>query len=327
MAALKPPAMTAARLLALLASGGKSRELSLAEAKRRFGITPLQVARVQRRLLSVHQDLGVERLNLSLLLARDSQKRLVIKSSGPELLSRVARLHKADAALASQALQRLALTPGQHKALDALAQRLRAASEGVEPAQGLVNYGGRLAEPLRAKVELLLAAMEQAKPLSFVYRGGSACRMVWPLSVREDKGVWRVLAWDPAPGKGLRCFVAQNMAQLRADEAAFPWPSQLGSVEQLRARDLSVYQAEAKDQRVTLKIKGPRSHVATAWLSPAQLKAALAGKAQSFSMQSGQPRWVARLAVQAWPDCQVLGPPAFKKAWESELEVMRRNNS
>ncbi len=307
---------SAAQVLGLLARAAQVKEgLLLDEAMARFGLDMAGLIRLQRQVLDPVEELGPQGLDLGLQFGRINGH-TVLTAHAPRLLAVLTRLPLDEARLARLGLLQLACRPELRSPLQRLTRRLsHEAGENFE--HPLLRRGATLPPRRRQTLARLLEAQQSRRVVRLGYKASPLSRVVWPLSTRPDAGVWRLLAFDPAPGKGLRTFRLEGLHDLRVLDEHFAWPSHLGSPQELRAYDLSVYQSGAADVLVKVKVRGDAAQAFG-------LAAPRGGGWRVMSLKSTSPAWVARQALTQWPNAQVLAPPEFKQAWMDEVEGVRQ---
>jgi predicted DNA-binding transcriptional regulator YafY len=240
---------TVARAAAVLAAAvKKGRRPSFAEMQRRFGIGLRELMHLNARL-GINDDMnGTTQLRLELHFEDGG-----VRAIGADRLSQLTRLSRVQAAFAAQALEQLAVQGPTKAFATGLAGRLKAAAGQVD--DQLLIYRPSDPERLRAKVALLHAALQQQQTVAFEYRGPaskSAGRVVDPLSLRRDQGVWRLLGFDQHR-QALRVFKLEHLTKLVITAHPFTWPKGL-KPDEVKSRDLSVYAPSGKETAVKLKV-------------------------------------------------------------------------
>jgi predicted DNA-binding transcriptional regulator YafY len=156
--------------------------------------------------------------------------------------------------------------------------------------------------------------------VEFIYEGSEKPgRNVQPLSLRNDDGVWRLLAWD-LDRKGLRIFKLVHIRKVAAGKR-FKWPTVLNKTK-LRAQDLSLYQPNGKEQTVLVQIRNPALERYQSFFPNVRITKKDMGW-KKLSMVTQDPQWAARTFLPGLGDVQILGPAEFRKAWLEEIKAVK----
>ena len=301
----------AAAVLAAAVKGKQGRLPSLALMQKRFGIG-------LRELLHLNARLGInDDMNGSMQLRLELQfEDGAVRAIGADRLSQLTRLSRVQAAFAAQALQQLAVQGPTKAFASGLAARLKEAAGQVD--DQLLIYRPSDPERLRAKVALLHAALQSSQTVAFEYRGPaskSAGRVVDPLSLRRDQGVWRLLGWDQHRA-ALRVFKLEHLTKLVVTNHKFEWPKGL-KPDDVKSRDLSVYEPSGKEVKVKLRVS---ARVAEDWVSVFKKvgKPDKSGWAEA-TLMVGNVEWLLRTFLPRVDEVKVLGPEKVRQLWRDEL--------
>lgn len=314
---------TVARMLKVLAAGVKSRggrTPNLEEVEERYGIGIRDILRLSRRLSSSEDLSPAGQLPLQLFFGYGQDDTLALGSQGAEPLLQLSRLSKADALLAAQALDSLAVDSEAKKLCASLASKLRkAAGSVIEDSRFLYKPSDPVA--MLKKVALIRQGAAEQRTLAFEYRGPSsksAGRVADPLSLRRDDGAWRVLAWDHQR-QAMRTFALDHLAKIVITGNHFEWPKGTRP-EEIKARDLSIYQPTGKEIEVKLRVS---RRIAEEWKRSFK-KIGKLGKAgtRDVTIMAASGEWMLRTFLPMVDEVRVLGPEKVMQLWKDEIKAL-----
>jgi len=311
---------TVARMLKVLAAGVRGRGKhapSIQEVEARYGIGIRELLRLSYRLSAAEDFSPAGQLPLQLFIDQGDGETRLLGSQGADALVQLSRLSKADAILAADALENLAVEPKAGEACRHLALRLRKAV-GSFAADSRFLYRPSDPPAILAKVALVREGLNERHTLAFEYRGPaskSAGRVADPLSLRRDNGAWRVLGWDHHR-EALRTFAVDHMAKIVVTEHVFEWPKGIDP-KAVKSRDLSIYQPTGKETEVRLRVT---RRVAGEWKN-AFKKVGKPAKDSwcDASIMAASTEWLVRTFLPMVDEVQVIGPESARQLWMAEI--------
>ena len=236
------------------------------------------------------------------------------------VLERAMGVSRTEAQLALEALTYIDFPEPHRKVLKDIEKGLKDALKGGRPAENPFLFTHQSPPFLGPDGLKLAQSIQEEKEVEFNYEGSEMPhRKVQPLSLRNDDGVWRLLAWD-LDRKGLRIFKLVHIRKVVVGKR-FKWPATLNKAK-LRAQDLSVYQPNGKEQNVLVQIRNPTLERYQSFFPHTRIdKKDLGWK--RLSLVSQDPEWAARLFLPGLGDVHILGPAEFKKAWLDEIKSIK----
>jgi len=314
---------TLARVLTILTAGARGRGRrppTIREVEARYGIDIRELLRLARRLTEAEDFSPAGQLPLQLFFDQDAGGTRILGSQGADALVQLSRLGKADAILAADALESLAVEPGAGEACRRLASRLRKAAGGSVTDLDFL-YHPSDPSAVRAKVALIREGLNKRRTLAFEYRGPSsksAGRVADPLSLRRDNGAWRVLTFD-RQREALRTFAIGHMAKIVVTDHVFEWPKGV-DLQAARSRDLSIYQPTGRETEVKLRVT---RKLADEWRKAFKRvgKVAKDGWCDTTIM-SASTDWLVRTFLPMVDEVKVLSPEEVRKRWRDEIEYL-----
>ena len=294
------PTRTARRLRRILEMVpwvlAQSEPPTVAEACRRFGITPAQLVE-DLELLYV---CGVHPFTPDTLIwATVEEDRVVIESG---FFTRMPRPEPAQALALIAAARAVAQTPGSPAALRSGLAKLEAALPGQLASSLVVD----LEAP--EQLEGLRQALSENRAVEMEYysysRDALTERRVDPAEVYAALGSWYLVGWCHLAG-GPRRFRVDRIRRLDILDT----PAERAG----EARGLDpAYEATEDDLRVTLRL-GPEA----AWVGeyyPLEEDQPLDGGGRRVVLATGSPEWLTRLLLRLGPAGHVEGPPEVAAA-------------
>lgn len=308
------------RLIALFA--GLKTPMTLEQLEKRFGVRYSDLMFLEKHFLGQSEEMsstGDFGFRLDMQKLKNGQT--LVTPIVPTVLERAVGVSNSEAQLALAALTYIEVPEPRRKILKEIETDLSEALKKVKNPTNIPFLFSRQSPPFLDPEGLKVAqGVQEETELEFNYEGANKFeRKVQPLSLRNDDGVWRLLAWD-LDRQGLRIFKLSNIQKVVPGKG-FKWPTQLDKAK-IRATDLSVYQPNGKEQKVVLQIRNPTLEMYRSFFPNVRINKKDKGW-KKISMVSQDPQWAARLFLPGLGDVKILGPAEFKTAWLEEIKAVK----
>jgi predicted DNA-binding transcriptional regulator YafY len=307
------------RLIALFA--GFKKPMTLENLEKRYGVHLSDLMFLKKHLLGQSEETGITGdFSFSLEMERLPNGQTLVRPFSPAVLERSLGVSISEAKLSLEALTYIEIPEPRRKVIKEIEKGLRdALSKGKKPTEHHFLFSRQSPPFLDTEGLKLAQAVQEEIQLEFIYEGSDKPqRKVHPLSLRNDDGVWRLLAWD-LDRQGLRIFKLTHIQNVVLGKM-FKWPIGFDK-SKIRSVDLSIYQPNGKEQTVLVQIRNPALERYQSFFPNVRINKKDMGW-KRLSMVSQDPNWAARLFLPAIGDVQILSPAEFKKAWLDEIKVV-----